>query len=174
MKTTIFALAAVLTAGSAFAQLSNNRNEIDLSGVSFKIGTVLPVDNKLSNFSNSFGSVGIEFNVPSSFSSNGESFLSLDYLSRNIGNFEKGGAVVASFNQRFFAPARGARQSYGFVGLGLGFTDFTSSDTVAVLRGGVGINLSLQTYIELAGTLTSTTANNGSLNTVGFYFGYRF
>jgi hypothetical protein len=173
MKTTLIALAALMTTGVASAQ-NGGENTLDLSGLTFKIGTAFPVDNRLSNFADNLLVTGIEVNVPTQFGSGSESYLSFDYFSRNLFGFGKGSALAVTFNQRFLKKSTAVRQTYGFAGLGFAFSDITTSDQLFLVRGGVGINLSQQTFMELAGTFSSTSSNDGALSTVGLYFGYRF
>jgi hypothetical protein len=147
---------------------------LDLSGITFKIGATFPVDNRLSNFSSSLAVTGVEVNLPNQFAKGTESYLSFDYFSRTILGFEKGSAIAVTFNQRFLRASAATRQTYGFAGVGVAFADFTTSDTLFLVRGGMGINFGSQTFMEVAGTFSSTSANDGALSTVGIYFGYRF
>jgi hypothetical protein len=174
MRTTLIALVALMTTGMASAQMQGQTSDLDLGGLSFKLGIAFPVDNKLSDFAKNLSAMGIEFNIPTRFGKGTESYLAVDYFSKSVGQFGKGSVVAITYNQRFLKNTGATRQTYGFGGVGVGFSDITESDQILVLRGGVGINLSDQTFLEAAGTFSSSTSKDGALSTIGLYFGYRF
>ena len=170
MKTTLVALGALLITGGAYAQ-----SEIGMGGVSLRLGIAFPLDNTLSGVNDNFTSLGLEFQNPTSLAKGTDSYLAVDYFSKNLGTFGKGSVIPITYNVRFYQKGSAARQSYAFVGLGFAITDLIgSSETVFAARGGFGMNVSDHTFVEAAGTFTPSTNNNGSFNTIGLYFGYRF
>lgn len=175
MKTTLMALTAVMISGVASANSTFQDTGVSLEGFAVKLGLAFPVDNTLKNsLSNNINSLGLEFAIPSSFAKNSEASVSLDYYGRSIGQFGKGSLVTVTYMTRLFKEVGVPRRSYTILGLGLGFSDITQSDTVYVLRGGFGKELSDHTFLEAVGTFSTKTANDGSFNTIGLYFGYRF
>ncbi len=175
MKTTLMALTAVMITGVASANSTFQDTGVSLDGFSVKLGLAFPVDNTLkNNLSSNINSLGLEFAIPSSFAKNSEATVSLDYYGRNIGEFGKGSLVTVAYNTRIFKEVGVQRRSYTVLGLGLGFANISTSDTVYLVRGGFGKELSDHTFIEAVGTFSTKTANDGSFNTIGLYFGYRF
>ena len=152
MKTTLIALGALLISAGAYAQ-----EAINLNGVSIRLGMAFPLDNTLQSANDNFTSIGLEFASPSSIAKGTDSYLSLAY------------------NVRFYQKGMTARQSYAFVGAGFAIVDINGgSETVAMARGGFGMNISDHAFVEAAGTFSAATNNSGSFNTIGFYVGYRF
>ena len=171
MKTTLVALAALMITAGAFAAA----DDMNMNGVSLRLGMVFPLDNTLSSVNDNFSNLGLEFQSPSSFSKNTATFFAIDYYSKNIGTFGKGSCVPLTYNLRMYQHTGTTRQTYAYVGLGVAIMDFnTPSETVGIVRGGFGMNVSDHTFIEAGGTFTSTSNNNGAFNTIGFSVGYRF
>jgi hypothetical protein len=171
MKTTAIALAALMTCGVASAQ--NTTNDMNLNGISMRLGLAYPIDNTLRGFSESLSGIGIEFAQNGSIAKNGESYVAIDYMTKRLGEFGKGAVVPVTYNTRIY-NGQGKRRTYTFFGAGVGFADFTSAETVLIARGGLGIQLSDSNFLEATGTFSAATANTGSINTIGLYFGYRF
>ena len=175
MKTTLMALTAVMISGMASANSTFQDSGVNLDGFVVKLGLAFPVDNTLkNNLSSNINSLGLEFGISSSYAKNSEAFLGLDYYGKNIGEFGKGSLTSVTYNTRLFKEAEGSRRSYTILGLGLGFANVSQSDTVYLVRGGFGKELSDHTFVEALGTFSTKTANDGSFNTIGLYFGYRF
>ena len=170
MKTTLIALGALLISAGAYAQ-----EAINLNGVSIRLGMAFPLDNTLQSANDNFTSIGLEFASPSSIAKGTDSYLSLDYFSKSLGTFGKGSVIPVAYNVRFYQKGMTARQSYAFVGAGFAIVDINGgSETVAMARGGFGMNISDHAFVEAAGTFSAATNNSGSFNTIGFYVGYRF
>ena len=175
MKTTLMALTAVMISGVASANSTYQDSGVSLEGFVVKLGLAFPVDNTLkNNLTSNINSLGLEFAISSSYAKSSEAFLGLDYYARSIGQFSKGSFTTVTYNTRLFKEAEGSRRSYTLLGVGLGFANITQSDTVYLVRGGFGKELSDHTFIEAIGTFSTKTANDGSFNTIGLYFGYRF
>lgn len=176
MKKTAIALVALMACGVASAQ-SASVPEVNLSGISVRLGVAFPTDNRLRNFSENLSGIGLEFAQNTSIIKNGESYIAIDYISKRIGEFSKGSYVPVTYNVRVYsgaADSAAVRRTYAFFGAGVAFADFNGSETVAFGRAGLGVQLSQQTFVELTGTFSGSTNATGSLNTVGLYFGYRF
>jgi hypothetical protein len=171
MKTTFVALAALMISGAAFAQSS----EIGMNGVSLRLGMVFPLDNTLSSVNDNFSNLALEFQIPSSIAKGTESYLAIDYFSKNIGLFGKGSVVPITYNVRVFQKSGTTRQTYAYGGLGVAFFDMTGpSQTVVCARGGFGMNTGEHIFIEAGGTFSAKSNTQGSFNTIGISVGYRF
>lgn len=170
MKTTLIALAALMITGAAYAQNDNGMN-----GVSLRLGMAFPLDNTLSGINDNFTSLALEFQTPTSMAKGTDSYLAIDYFSKTLGSFNKGSVIPVTYNIRFNQKSNNSRQTYAFAGLGIAIVDLVGpSETVIAARGGFGMNVSDHTFLEAAGTFTPSTNTNGSFNTIGLYFGYRF
>lgn len=170
MKTTLIALGALMITGGAYAQ-----SEIGMNGVSLRLGVAFPLDNTLSGVNDTFTSLALEFQQPSSLAKGTDGYFAIDYFSKNLGTFGKGSAIPITYNIRFNQKGTAYRQSYAFVGLGIAIIDLIGpSQTVVAARGGFGMNVSDHTFVEAAGTFTASTNTSGSFNTIGLYVGYRF
>jgi hypothetical protein len=167
MKKAIFAaMAALGIVGSAAAQ--GYPYNFSVRG-----GVVFPIDRSYSNISSSFFGLGAEYTLDTSFIKGGETFLSLDYISKTLGR-DKGSVLPFAINQRFFLGNQtfGAR-SYYYIGLGGAVVDFNGSDTVLGARFGVGRELNTQFFTEA--TLFVNDKSNGLRTTsFGLYLGFRF
>jgi hypothetical protein len=176
MKKTAIALVALMASGVASAQ-SASVPEVNLSGISLRLGVAFPTDNRLRTFSENLSGLGLEFAQNTSLIKNGESYIAIDYVSKRIGEFGKGNFIPVTYNVRIYnGPADSAvtRRTYAFYGAGIAFADFNNSESVLIGRGGLGVQLSANNFIELTGTFSGSTNSVGALNTVGLYFGYRF
>lgn len=171
MKTTFVALAALMISGAAYAQTS----DLGMNGVSLRLGMVFPLDNTLSSANDNFTNLGLEFQAPSSMAKGTDTYFSLDYYSKNLGNFTKGSVVPLTYNMRIYQKSGTTRQTYAYGGIGVAFVDLAGpSETVLCVRGGFGMNTSEHLFIEAGGTFTAKTPSQGSFNTIGISVGYRF
>ena len=171
MKTTLVALAALMISGAAFAQTS----DLGMNGVSLRLGIAFPLDNTLSGVNDTFTSIGLEFQRPTSLAKGSDTYFAIDYFSKSIGTFGKGSVIPLTYNMRVYQSSGTTRQTYAFGGLGIAIVDLLGpTDTVFCVRGGFGINVSDHSFIEAAGTFSAKTNSSGSFNTIGIYAGYRF
>ena len=171
MKTTLVALAALMITGAAFAAT----DDVGMNGVSLRLGVAFPLDNTLSGVNDSFTSIGLEFQAPSSFARNTDNYLAIDYFSKSIGTFGKGSVIPVTYNIRIYQRSGTTRQTYAFGGVGFAVVDLLGpTDTVFCVRGGLGMNISDHSFVEAAGTFSAATNSSGSFNTIGIYAGYRF
>lgn len=169
------ALTAVMISGVASAHSTFQGSEGTLDGFTVKLGLAFPVDNTLkNNLSSNINSLGLEFSIPTTYAKNSEASVGLDYYGKNIGEFGKGSLFTVTYNTRIFKETGVSRRSYTIFGLGLGFANISQSDTVYLIKGGFGKELSDHTFVEAVGSFSTKTANDGSFNTIGLYFGYRF
>jgi len=170
MKTTLIALGALMITCGAYAQ-----SDMGMNGVSLRLGIAFPLDNTLSGVNDTFTSLALEFQQPTSLSKGTDTYFAIDYYSKTLGTFGKGSVIPLTYNMRFYQKGSATRQSYAFVGLGVAIVDLIGgSQTVAAARGGFGMNVSDHSFIEAAGTFTGSTNTSGSFNTLGIYVGYRF
>jgi hypothetical protein len=165
---------AILTAIGFSALASAQQDRLDTSPNNFTIrgGVALPVDQSLSNVSNTFIDVGVEYLFNSSLIKGGETYLSIDGF---FNNFNGVTAYPVAINQRFFTgTSPSGRRSYYFVGVGVTWTDVTNQTFDAIsARGGIGTELGQNIIAELAGYI-SNSAGGTRANAVTINLGYRF
>ena len=166
---------ATLTAISVSAIAgAQSQTMIDTSpnNITIRGGVALPVDQSLSNVSNTFIDIGVEYLFNASLVKGGETYLSVDGF---FNNFNGVTAYPVAINQRFFTGTNPAgRRSYYFIGLGVTWTDVSDKTYNAVsARGGIGIELGQNIIAELTGYI-SNSAGGTRANAVTINLGYRF
>ena len=171
LNTVAAVLAAFSVCGIASAQ-SDQLNKVP-TNISFRIGVALPIEKSLSDVSNTLLAFGIEYNLENSLFGSGDTYIAVDFWTRNLNGFSDRVAPI-TINQRFYGGYRGAsRRTYTFVGLGVAFVDFGQSDSAFCARGGFGIELGDNTFTEFAATV-GDRAGNVRPNALTFSLGYRF
>ncbi len=171
----IKAAAAIAAIGAcAVASAQGDRLDTTPSGISVRAGIAISMDSSLTNsLGSSLIGLGIEYRFSTNLIKSGETYLAIDYMTKNFGG-ARGSILPITVNQRWFStkPGRTLR-TYGFLGLGVAIVDIIDSGTTLCFRGGFGMELGGSTFAEIA--LTVAEARNGiKPNTVGIYFGYRF
>ncbi len=170
----VISAAAILTAIGATAIAGAQTSSIDTSpnNITIRGGVALPVDQSLSNVSNTFTNVGIEYLFNRSLIKGGDTYLSVDAFFKDFNGVT---AYPVAINQRFFTGANPAgRRSYYFVGVGLTWTSVTNKTSNGVgARGGIGIELGPNIIAELTGYI-SDQAGGTRANAVAINLGYRF
>src|SRR5471030_1645090 len=114
----IISAAAILTAiGVSAVASAQSTSMIDASpnNITARLGVALPIDKSLSNVSNTFINVGLEYNFNNSLIKGGDTYLSVDAF---FFNFNGVTAYPVAINQRFYTGTNPAgRRSYYFIGL---------------------------------------------------------
>ncbi len=168
--------AAAIAAISACAVASAQSGNLDTTptGISVRAGIAISMDSGLTNnVASSLIGLGLEYRFSSSLLKSGETYISLDYMTKNFSG-NKGTIMPLAINQRFFMAKQGTnRRTYGFLGIGIAVTDVVTSGTSLCFRGGFGAELGANTFAEIALTLADAQ-NNIKANTLGIYLGYRF
>lgn len=173
MKKIAFALAAVGICGISNAQVVGSTTDLSLSGFSVKGGVVFPLDSDFRDFAKSLTSIGVEYRLPTSFVPGGETSLSADFWLKSF-NGGKGSVTALLINQKFFMKVpEGGRKTYLVGGLGFSIVDINSSNTVFTLKGGAGIDLSDNVFVEGA-LFLSEKGQDSRINSLGLFIGYRF
>jgi len=171
----IISAAAILTAiGVSAVAGAQSTSSIDTSpnNITIRGGVALPIDKSLSNVSSTFTNVGLEYNFNNSLIKGGDTYLSVDAF---FYNFNGVTAYPIAVNQRFYTGTNPAgRRSYFFIGVGMTWTDVSSSTYDAIsARGGIGIELGPNIIAELAGYI-SDEAGGTRTNAITINLGYRF
>ena len=165
-------LAAVVgVCGVASARQSDAINAYPY-GLSVRFGVGFPIDDNYSNMTNNLLGLGIEYQLNNSLLKTGETYLSLDYLSKDL----RGDNTVFPFliNQRFYSSSKtSGNRSYAFLGLGVSFVDDAGSTTVLSGKAGLGMELGERIFAEGAVYL-GDRAHNIRPNALAVYLGYRF
>ena len=174
MRTTISAaaiLAAFSLAGVANAQATSS---IDASpnNITVRVGVALPIDQSLSNVSNTFSNIGVEYLFNNSLIKGGETYLSIDGFFKDFNGVT---AYPVAINQRIYTGSNPqGRRSYYFFGVGLTWTDVSNTTNNAIsARGGIGTELGPNIIAELTGYI-SDVAGGTRANAVAINLGYRF
>jgi len=170
----LISAAAILTAFGVSGIAGAQTSSIDTSpnNVTIRGGVALPVDQSLSNVSNTFSNVGIEYLFNASLIRGGDTYLSVDAFFKDFNGVT---AYPVAINQRFYTGKNpNGRRSYYFVGVGVTWTDVTNQTFNAIsARGGIGIELGPNIIAELAGYI-SDQAGGTRANAVTINLGYRF
>jgi len=171
----IISAAAILTAiGVSAVASAQSTSMIDASpnNITIRAGVALPIDKSLSNVSNTFTDVGLEYNFNNSLIKGGDTYLSVDAF---FFNFNGVVAYPVAINQRFYTGTNPAgRRSYYFVGLGMTWTSVTDQTFNAIsARGGMGIELGPNIIAELTGYIANE-AGGTRANAITINLGYRF
>ena len=174
MRKTISAaaiLAAFSLAGIASAQTSGSIDTYP-NNITIRGGVALPIDQSLSNVSNTFTDIGIEYTFNASLLKGGETYISIDGW---FNNFNSVVAYPVAINQRFYTGNNPqGRRSYFFVGLGMTWTDVGSQTFNAIsARGGIGTELGPNIIAELTGYIADE-AGGTRANAITINLGYRF
>ncbi len=177
MRRTLLGAALVAALGVSAVASAQDRTGTDYTptGMSLRGGVTIPLDSTLSRLGNTLFDIGIDYQVPTSFLRNSETYISFDYWASSL-RFNKGSVIPIAINQRFYSGGQGALEgsrTYLFVGLGAAFIDIDNSEAAIMVRGGIGKELGPNTFFETIGTF-SDRAGGGRANAVAFNIGYRF
>lgn len=164
----ILTLAAVAASVFAFGE----QQALDPTGITFRAGGVWSLDSG-KGLGNMLG-IGVDVRLPRSLMSNGESYLSGDWMAKSLAG-KHNMAVPVLINQRMYLGGgeEPGRRLYAFAGLGFAVVDSTKSKTVFAGRVGAGTELGANLIAETSALITGE-ANGTNANTVGVYIGWRF
>ncbi len=161
---------AMVVAPAAFAQFSDN---IIPTNLDLRVGFVYPTERATRSVTGNMLAIGFNLNTNVQLIRGHSGFFSLDYMSGSL-NGDNGYFLPVMYNQRFNLGQNIAeRQSYFFVGAGMVNVDVVRAKFVFGARGGVGVNLSENTFAE-ATFLWSEAVDGTRANSLGIYAGFRF
>jgi len=173
MRRILTAAAIVATLGTyglASAQLSD-KLDTSPNNITIRGGIAFPADSSLSNVSNTFSNIGVEYLFNDSLLKGGETYLSVDAFFNNFNNVVAWPVMV---NQRFFTGSNPqGRRNYFFIGVGYSFVNITQSGGAVGARAGIGTELGPNIIAEFAGYV-SDRVEGARANAVTFNIGYRF
>ena len=144
--------------------------------MSFRLGGVFPLDDRLDDLGNSLFAFGIDYRLSKPLLPNGETFVSLDWFFGSTTG-QKGNVLPLNLNHKWYTSqeaAEGAKRTYVFLGVGAVFIDLVSSDTVFGARVGAGMELSTNVFVEGTFFISDRASGNVRSNAFGAYIGYRF
>lgn len=174
MKRSILIAAAFGLAASVLAQ---TRSTIDPtpSGISFRGGVVLPIDDDLRDLGNSWFGFGMDYEFNKRYLKNSDTFISLDMVLHSQ-DFDKGVYWPLMLNQRFYTGGDELGQNRGYftVGIGAVFFDVVSSDTRIGAKFGVGKEFGPNIFGEANLFMSRQSSDGINAGSVGFYIGYKF
>jgi hypothetical protein len=145
-----------------------------------RLGVLLPVDSNLRDLSRTFIGLGIDYTFSNQWVPNGETFVSIDWITRTTGG-GRFNLFPLCLNERIYLTQRSngrnlvgtQGQAYAFLGVGATLFDFNSSTFRFGGRAGLGTSISNNVLAELA--LYLSTADSGiRANALGLYIGYKF
>ncbi len=143
------------------------------TGMSIRGGVAFPIDGTYSRGQSSLLNIGLEFELPTPLLAGGDTFIALDYQTKGFSG-NRGSVFPLTINQRFYGKGRSeGNRTFGFLGVGVAFVDYTSSNTVLCARGGFGAELSTNVFVETEVTIAEL-ADGLRPNSIGVSFGYRF
>ncbi len=174
MKRTLLAAAVATALGVTGVASAQSIQPIDASpnNITLRGGVALPVDASLSNVSNTFTDIGIDYNFNNSLIKGGDTYISIDVWFKD---FSSVSAYPLAINQRFYTGknSNGLR-SYFFVGVGVTWVSVTDSTFNSIsARGGIGTELGQNIIAELTGYI-SDVAGGTRANAITLDLGYRF
>lgn len=172
-KITTAALLMGAIGASAFAQGTGGFDPTPY-GFGFRIGAAFPTDGALRDVDNNWVSLGIDYNIDVSILRTGNSFLSVDMVSRNFGG---GGGTIWNLmlGNRFYGNASaGGYNMYFIAGIGAVAVDI-DTETEYKFGGVFGAGLELGPHLYAEGRFTiSEKANGVNPGFFGLYLGYKF
>lgn len=177
MKRSLTLAASAFGLGCAALSSAQVRNVIDPtpSGISFRGGVVLPIDDTLRDVVKTWVGLGMDYTFTKQYLKNSDTSVTLDYIFKSSSG-DRGSFWPVNLTQRFYSGGNQLGEDRTFVDVGLGavFFDIFGSDTV--LGGKVGIGREFGPNIFGTATLFMSQQSTHGLNanSFGFYVGYRF
>jgi len=172
-KNYIAVLFGTLAITGIAAAASGNAIDATPTGLSLRGGVAFPIDGSYSRGQSALINLGLEFELPTPLLSGGETFISLDYQTKGFQG-DRGSVFPLCINQRFYGKGRPeGNRTFGFLGFGVAFVDYTSSTAVVAFRGGFGAELSQNVFVETELTIAEA-ASGLRPNSIGICVGYRF
>jgi len=168
-------LAAIAASGTAAAQSNDPTiGKVSPSGVSFRVGMALPLDDNLKDISNSFLGIGAEYTFTHVYLNNAETYISLDWVAKNINGGDSFYPIC--INERFYTgnSRYGSGRAYFFLGAGETFYNLGANSRKLAGRGGIGMEIGPSLLLEASAVFSGKDNDGVSGNVLGFYVGYRF
>lgn len=164
-------------AGSGIASAQSNTptmSAVSASGLAIRGGVVVPFDDNLRDISKTFVGIGAEYTFTHQFLANSETYISLDWIAKNINGGDSFYPVC--INQRFYTgnSRYGSGRAYFFVGLGETFYNLGDDSKKLGGRGGIGMEFGPSLFFEGAAFFAGKDTGGTSGNAIGAYLGYRF
>jgi hypothetical protein len=142
-------------------------------GISVRFGVGFPIDDNYSNMANTLIGAGIEYQLRSPIFKGGESYISLDYFTKDTSG-SNGTVFPLLINHRFYTGSKATgNRTYAFLGLGVSFVDDGASTSVISGKAGLGMELGERIFAEGAVYL-GDRASTIRPNALALYVGYRF
>ncbi len=146
-----------------------------------RAGFLVPIDDNLRAVSNTFFGVGADYTFSNAWVSNGETFVSLDWLGKTRGG-GRFNVFPICINERIFLSGNGNTPAaiynnrlYAFLGVGAFLFDMDPTTWRFGGRGGIGVELGHNLKAEATVFLSAPTSGVPiRANAVGIYLGYNF
>lgn len=165
--------ALVLGAVSATSFAQTREFDPTPSGIGFRIGIAIPSDSALRDIDDTWTSLGVDYNIENSILRTGNSFISLDYFSKNLSG--TGGQVWnLMLGNRFFPNTTAGGYNLYFLA-GLGTVVLDGDDREFKFGGIIGAGLELGPALFMEGRYSVSEKVDGiNPGMLGIYLGYRF
>ncbi len=167
-------LAIIGLAAVGFTQSSQRSILTTPTNIALRLGLGVSFDDDVRDVMGTQIGVGFDYYFDRPLLPNGDTFLSIDWLGRGI-NGDKGNIFPLMLNHKWYGARNMEtyRRTYAFAGLGVAVMDVESTATVLAARGGLGLELSDNIFVEGV-VLLSGSKNGNSATGLGAYIGYRF
>lgn len=144
------------------------------SGISLRAGVVIPIDDPISDISELWGGLGLDYAFTKQFLPNGETYVSLDYIFNNIGGRNSWWPLM--LGHRFYRGGNdlGEERMYLNVGLGAIFTNLGTSETVFGGKVGIGKEFGPNIFGEITLFLAEDNRFGQNVSCFGAWLGYKF
>ena len=174
---------AICASGSALAQVGAQAPTQQPQYFTVRVGAAFALDSKLSNLSSTYFGLGADYTFSRQWFKNGETFLSIDWLTNMSGGHTRFNWFPICINERLFTNSSSNvgtnvgnnGQTYFFVGLGGAYFDNIQQFGFGG-RAGVGYQFAGNFVAEAAFTATVPTRqpNRVTGDSLGLYIGYKF
>ena len=163
-------IASLGLAGMATAQdIGNPVN------VAFRLGFGYPIDNVTRAETGNLIGFGIDYFFEKSLLGNTETYLSFDWLGKSASG-GKGNMFPLAINLRWYIGGDyfSANRTFFTLGAGVAIIDIFGTDSVTMVRSGLGVELGEHIFIETVFVYSDQGQGGVRATSAGLYLGYRY
>ena len=144
------------------------------SGISIRGGFLIAIEDSVSDVSNIWGGLGLDYTFTKQYLPKGETYISLDYIFHNIGGNNCFWPLM--LGQKFFRGGNdlGEERMYLNVGLVAIVFNIGSYDTVFGGKVGIGKEFGPNIFGEVNLFLSEDTKFGQNAASIGAWIGYKF
>ena len=163
-------IASLGLAGVAYAQdIGNPVN------VAFRLGFGYPIDDVTRAQVGNMIGFGGDYFFEKSLLGNTETYLSIDWLGKSLSG-AKGNMFPLALNLRWYIGGDyySANRTYFHLGAGVAIIDIFGTDSVAMVRSGIGVELGEHIFMEANFVYSDQGQGGVRATSGGLYLGYRY